>query len=87
MDSSDAIHYLILLILLALSAMFSSAETSMTTFNKMRIRSLADTGDKRAKILLDLSENRKSQLLRALLLGNSLVTLAASYLAATLARS
>ena len=48
MDSSDAIHYLILLILLALSAMFSSAETSMTTFNKMRIRSLADTGDKRA---------------------------------------
>ena len=77
MDSSDAIHYLILLILLALSAMFSSAETSMTTFNKMRIRSLADTGDKRAKILLDLSENRKSKLLSAILIGNNIVNISA----------
>ena len=87
MDSSDAIHYLILLILLALSAMFSSAETSMTTFNKMRIRSLADTGDKRAKILLDLSENRKSKLLSAILIGNNIVNISASSLAATLAYS
>ena len=87
MDSSDAIHYLILLILLALSAMFSSAETSMTTFNKMRIRSLSDTGDKRAKILLDLSENRKSKLLSAILIGNNIVNISASSLAATLAYS
>ena len=49
MDSSDAIQFLILILLLCLSAFFSSAETSMTTVNKIRIQSLADQGDKRAR--------------------------------------
>lgn len=47
MDPSDAIQIIILIILLALSAVFSSAETSMTTFNKMRMRSYADAGNQR----------------------------------------
>ena len=52
MDSSDAIQFLILIILICLSAFFSSAETSMTTVNKIRIQALADQGDKRALTLL-----------------------------------
>ena len=42
MDSSDASRIAILLILLILSAFFSSAETCLTTVNKMRIKALAD---------------------------------------------
>ena len=48
MDSSDAMQLLILVILLALSAFFSSAETALTCVNKIRIRGLAEEGDKRA---------------------------------------
>ena len=48
LDSSDAIQFLALIILICLSAFFSSAETSMTTVNKIRIQSLAEQGDKRA---------------------------------------
>ena len=48
MDSSDAIQFLALIILICLSAFFSSAETSMTTVNKICIQSLAEQGDKRA---------------------------------------
>ena len=40
MDSSDVIQLIILVVLLGLSAFFSSAETSLTTANKIRIRSL-----------------------------------------------
>ena len=47
-DSSNAIQFLALIILICLSAFFSSAETSMTTVNKIRIQSLAEQGDKRA---------------------------------------
>lgn len=44
MASDDAIQLLILLILVVLSAFFSSAETSLTTVNKIRMQALADEG-------------------------------------------
>jgi len=84
-DLSDAIQIAILIILLAFSAVFSSAETSMTTFNKIRMRSLADAGNKKAQTLLDITENKKSKMLSAILIGNNIVNLSASSLATTLA--
>ena len=57
MDSSTVIQIVILICLLAFSAFFSSAETSLTTANKIRMRSLADEGNKRAKMVLWLSEH------------------------------
>ena len=53
MDSSDAIQFVILIVLLLLSAFFSSAETALTTVSKIRMRSLAEDGNKRAKAVLD----------------------------------
>lgn len=47
MDSSVS-QILILLVLLLLSGIFSSAETALTTYNKIRMRALADEGNKRA---------------------------------------
>ena len=58
MDSSDARQIVILLILLALSAFFSSAETCLTTVNKMRIKSLADDKNKNASLVLKLIEEK-----------------------------
>lgn len=85
MDSSDAILLIILVILLFLSGFFSSAETALTTVSKIRMRSLADDGNKRAAMVLDVTENHTSKMLSAILIGNNIVNLTASSLATTLA--
>ena len=56
MDPSDAIQFFILFILLLLSAFFSSAETALTTVSKIKMRSLAEDGNKRAATVLDITE-------------------------------
>lgn len=76
---SIAIRLVIILILLALSAFFSSSETALTTVNKIRIRTLADNGDKQAAWVMKLFENRR-KMLNAILIGNNVVNLSASSL-------
>ncbi|MBC5688723.1 HlyC/CorC family transporter [Mediterraneibacter sp. NSJ-55] len=85
MDSSDTIQFIILIILLALSAFFSSAETALMTVNKMKMRYLSENGNKRAKLVLDITENHVSKMLSAILIGNNIVNLSASSLSATIA--
>lgn len=80
MDSSDAIQILILILLLALSAFFSSAETALTTVNKIRMKVLADEGDKRAETVLKVTDD-SGKMLSAILIGNNIVNLSASSLA------
>ena len=58
MDSSDVIQLLVLVVLLSLSAFFSSSETALTTVNKIRVRSLAESGDQRAIILTKVIEEQ-----------------------------
>ena len=53
MDPSAAIQIIVLIILLLGSAFFSSAETCLTTVNKIKMRSLAEEGDKKATITRD----------------------------------
>ena len=48
MSSGDGIQLLILILLLLMSAFFSSTETALTTVNKIRVRTLAENGDKQA---------------------------------------
>lgn len=84
MDPSDVTQIIILLILLLLSCFFSSAETSLTTVNKLRIRSLADENVKGAKTVVKLIEN-PSKMLSAILIGNNVVNLSASSIATSLA--
>ena len=76
---------IILVILLMLSAFFSSNETALTTVSKIRLRALADDGNKRAALVLDITENHTSKMLSAILIGNNIVNISASSLAATLA--
>lgn len=84
MDSSDVTQLIILFILLLLSGFFSSAETALTTSNKMKMRSLAEEGNKRAKTVLKLTES-SGKMLSAILIGNNIVNIAASSLTTTIA--
>ena len=84
MDSSDAIQLVILFILLGLSAFFSSAETALTTVNKMRIRALIEEGNKRAAKVGKILDN-PGKMLSAVLIGNNIVNISASSLATVLA--
>ncbi len=84
MDSSEVTQLIIIGILLLLSAFFSSAETALTTVNKLRIRSLAEDNVKGAKIVNKLIEN-PSKMLSAILIGNIIVNLSASSIATALA--
>ena len=84
MDTSAAIQIIVLIILLLLSAFFSSAETSLTTVNKIKMRSLAEDGNKRAKMVIKVTDN-SSKMLSAILIGNNIVNLSASSLTTTIA--
>lgn len=82
MDSSDVKQLLAIIILLCLSAFFSSAETALTTVNRIRIRTLAEAGDKAAVTLTKVIEDQ-GKMLSAILIGNNIVNLSASSLATT----
>ena len=80
---STGIQIFTVIVLLCLSAFFSSAETALTTVNKMRIRTLAEAGDKRAITLTRVIEN-PGKMLSTILVGNNIVNLSASSLMTTL---
>ena len=84
MDSSILIKLIILIVLLALSAFFSSAETALTTVNKIKLKTMADEGNKKAEKVLKVVSTPK-KMLSAILIGNNIVNLSASSLATTLA--
>lgn len=83
LDTSGVIRILILVVLLILSAFFSSAETALTTVNRVKIRTLAEAKKKRAVILQKVLD-RHSKMLSAILIGNNIVNIAASSLTTTL---
>ena len=84
MDPSDAIQLLILVVLLILSAFFSSAETALTTVNRIRMRSLAEDGNRKAATVLKILDEQ-DKMLSAILIGNNIVNLSSSSLATVLA--
>lgn len=82
MDPSVAIKICIILGLVLLSAFFSSAETALVTVNKIRMKALADEGNRRAKTVLRVIDN-SGKMLSAILIGNNIVNISASSLATT----
>ncbi len=83
MDPSDVIQLISLIVLLFLSAFFSSAETALLTISQVRIRTLIEEGNKRALTLERVISN-KGKMLSAILIGNNVVNLSASSLITTL---
>lgn len=70
--------------LIALAAFFSGSEAALISLSKLRIRTLVETGDKDSFQVLKLIEDR-NRLLTTILIGNTVVLLAADSLATYLA--
>ncbi|MDD5866439.1 MAG: hemolysin family protein [Lachnospiraceae bacterium] len=84
MSSALILRFIIMLILLAMSAFFSGSETALTTVSQIKMKTMAKEGDGRAKRVLAVLE-KKDKMLSAILIGNNIVNLSASSLATTIA--
>ncbi len=71
-------------VLIAFSAFFSATETAYTSTSRIRLKSLASAGNKRAAKVLFLCENSYDKLLSTILIGNNIVNLSASTISALL---
>lgn len=79
MDSAQIMNIISLIILLILSSLFSCSETVFLSVSKIKIRTLAEEGNKKAKLVESLLDNQ-DRLLSAILVGNNLVNIGASSL-------
>ena len=84
MDTTGVIQIVTLLVLVLLSAFFSSAETAFSTVNRVRLRTLAQENNKGAVRVLAILD-QYGKMLSAILIGNNIVNLSASSVATTLA--
>ncbi len=71
---------ILMVVLVALSAFFSSTETAFSSLNRTRLKNMADHGDRRAEATLALAE-RYDELLSTILVGNNVVNIALSSIA------
>ena len=83
LDSGFWLDVSLIFVLLFFSGVFSGSETALTAASQASIHRLAKDGNKRAKIVSELIDNKES-LLGAILLGNNLVNILASALATSL---
>lgn len=79
MDPTSVAQLITLIILIILSAFFSSAETAFTTVNKIRIRTFEEEGRPNASLIRKLTDDPQ-KMLSAILIGNNIVNLTASSL-------
>ena len=70
-------------VLVMFSAYFSATETAFTSLNRIRIKNLANDGDRKAKDVMEISE-RFDSMLSTILVGNNIVNIAMSSIATVL---
>ncbi len=83
MDTDSWSQIIILVILIMFSAFFSATETAFSSLNKNRVKVMADEGNKRAAMVLDMTENF-DKLLTTVLIGNNIVNIASTAIATVL---
>ena len=74
---------LIVVFCVVMSAFFSSTETALSTFNRIRMKGLAEKGNKRAELVLKLADDYDT-MISTVLVGNNIVNILASSLATVL---
>ena len=74
------LNILVLLALIICSAYFSATETAFSAMNRIRMKNLANNGNRRAILALRLAENY-DKLLSTILIGNNIVNIAATSIA------
>ena len=83
MDTDIWLKLLLLIVLIVLSGFFSAAETAYTSLNKIRLKMMADEGNRRAARAYSLTENY-DKLLSTVLIGNNIVNIASTSIATVL---
>ena len=83
MDGNATLTFAILIALVCCSAFFSAAETAYTCLNRVRLKNLANSGNKRAEKVLALSEDY-DRLISSILIGNNIVNILSTSLATVL---
>ena len=79
MDPTEITNIILLIILIALSSLFSCSETAFLSVNKIKIRNMAEEGSKKAKTIEKMLNN-SDRLFSAILVGNNIVNIGASSL-------
>lgn len=77
-------EFIILFILIGLSAFFSASETALVSLSKIRLRRMVEDNEKNSKLISNLTEN-PNKLLGAILIGNNIVNIGASAIATSIA--
>ncbi len=81
MDSSDSIGIILFMVVLVImSGYFSATETAFSSLNRIRMKNMSENGNKRASLVLQLSEQFDS-LLSTILVGNNIVNIGLSSIA------
>ena len=83
MDSHHLIMLVVIVFCVIMSAYFSATETAFSAFNRIRVKNLAEKGDKKAAKVLKLADNYDT-LISTILIGNNIVNILASSLATVL---
>ena len=83
MDSASMLMIAVIVVLVICSAYFSATETAFTSLNRVRLRSKAESGNKRAALALRMGDDY-DRLLSTILVGNNVVNLTASSLGTVL---
>lgn len=77
LPDGSTLTFILMFLLVSLSAFFSAAETAYTSFNRTKMKNLATEGNKRASSALKLAESY-DKVLSTILVGNNIVNIALS---------
>ena len=72
-----------IIVLVIMSGYFSATETAFTSLNRIRMKNMAGDGNKKAKLVIKLSD-QYDKLLSAILIGNNIVNIAMTAIATVL---
>ncbi|MBE6887293.1 MAG: HlyC/CorC family transporter [Ruminococcaceae bacterium] len=79
----DSISLIIIVLCVIMSAYFSATETAFSSLNRIRVKNMAEKGNKKAQLVLKLSENFDN-MLSTILIGNNVVNILSASLATVL---
>lgn len=79
----DSISLIIIVLCVIMSAYFSATETAFSSLNRIRVKNMAEKGNKKAQLVLNLSENFDN-MLSTILIGNNIVNILSASLATVL---
>ena len=83
MDTDSTVMILVMILLTACSAFFSATETAYLSLNQAKIKTLAQSGDKRAKLVISMYEDY-DRLISTVLIGNNIVNITLSSISTVL---